>query len=121
MLPAAMHWGRTSFLADRGSCAGDYRYCGEAIFVPKAAAGDAATPETGGYLLVLVNDLRPGLPNTTWLEVLDADDIGAGPIAAIDVGDPLAPGLHGFWTDRVLCAAEGEELPWENDIRSNFP
>lgn len=65
-------------------------------------------------------DLRPGRKHTTWLEVLDAADVSAGPLAAIDIGDALALGLHGSWTDRVLPAVEGEEVPWQSDIRTGF-
>lgn len=72
-------------------------------------------------MLTLVSDIRPGCERTTWLEVLDAADISAGPLAAIDIGDALPPGLHGSWTDRVLRAEEGEAVPWQNDIRANFP
>eukprot|EP00892_Ulva_mutabilis_P000995 jgi/Ulvmu1/10897/UM007_0074.1 len=100
---------------------GDSRYCGEAIFVPSAATSAAAAPSREGYLLALVTDLRRDRPSTTWLEVLDASDIFAGPVAAIDVGEALAPSLHGFWTDRVLRATEDEEVPSVNNIRLDFP
>ena len=51
--------------------------------------------------------------------MLDAADIRAGPLAAIDLQELVPPGLHGYWDEGVcLGPTENEtDLPWENDIR----
>jgi carotenoid cleavage dioxygenase-like enzyme len=99
--------------------AGDKRYCMEPIFVPKtgtsAAVGDVDYNE--GYILVNVNDFQVPGQERTCLEILDAADIAAGPVATIDLEELLAPGLHGSWTARYFGLLTDEQLPFEHDIR----
>ena len=99
---------------------GDGRYCGEPYFVPKPGAevGDTFSGDDG-YILVHVQDLREHGRERTCLEMLDASDIAAGPLAAIDLQELVPPGLHGYWDEGVyLGPTENEaELPWESDIR----
>lgn len=95
------------------------------MFVPKPGATTEDT-FTGneGYILVHVNDLREVGREKTCLEILDASDIAAGPLASIDMQELIPPGLHGFWTEESLGPTESEaRLPaegWENDIRFNL-
>lgn len=103
--------------------AGNGRYCQEPIFVPKADAREATSQVfdgNDGYILVNVTDLRVPGHETTCLEILDAADLQAGPLAVIDLGELVPPGLHGSWTDNYLAQTEHESLPWQNDIRSSL-
>ena len=105
--------------------AGDGRYCLEPFFVPKANAEVGDTIEgNDGYILVHVQDLRVKGEETTWLEILDAEDLAAGPVAAIDLQELIPPGLHGHWSDTQLGPTDNElNLPaegWVNNIRYNL-
>jgi carotenoid cleavage dioxygenase-like enzyme len=95
------------------------RYCGEPVFAPKTHAAEASETFIGddGYILVEVTDLSQEGRETTLLEILDASDIAAGPVAAIDLQELVPPGLHGSWTDAYLGPTPNETLPMQNDIR----
>jgi all-trans-8'-apo-beta-carotenal 15,15'-oxygenase len=96
--------------------AGDYRFCGEPIFVQRRGA----TEEDDGYVLVIVNDRRDIGKYSTALEILDAKDIGAGPVATIHLGEGMPPGLHGSWTERLLERLLHEPVPYAHDIREGL-
>ncbi|MEC3953606.1 carotenoid oxygenase family protein [Nocardia sp. CDC153] len=66
------------------------RVPGEAVFVPAADASG----EDDGYLLTLVGDGRSG---TSELLILDAHDITADPIAAVELPRRVPGGIHGSW------------------------
>ena len=84
---------------------------------PGAAVRGAFTGDDG-YILVHVQDLREEGGERTWLEVLDAADIGAGPLTAIDLQELVPPGLHGYWVDDAyLGPTPNETIPMKNDIR----
>lgn len=97
----------------------------EPFFVPKADAevGDTFDGKNG-YIIVHVQDLRVEGEQTTWLEILDAEQLAAGPVAAINLQELIPPGLHGYWTDVQLGPTENElKLPaegWMNDIKLNL-
>ena len=66
--------------------------CGvqEPVFVPRAPGA----PEGDGYLLVLVNRLSEMRSD---LAVLDARDVGAGPVAIIRLPTRVRSTFHGMW------------------------
>jgi carotenoid cleavage dioxygenase-like enzyme len=66
------------------------RMPGEAVFVP---AHDG-TAEDDGYLLTIVSDLARGASE---LLVLDAKDIAARPLAAVELPRRVPAGIHGSW------------------------
>lgn len=76
--------------------------------------------EDDGYLLVQVSDRRDPKKLRTDLEILDARDIGAGPLARILLPDHTPPGLHGSWCPEYIGAMAGEQVPAVNDVRVNF-
>jgi Retinal pigment epithelial membrane protein len=96
--------------------AGDYRYCGEPIFVQR----QGAEAEDDGYVLVIVNDISDPALRGTALEILNAQNIEAGPVAVIDLGDGMPPGLQGSWTERLLERLPSEPLPYAHDIRDGL-
>jgi carotenoid cleavage dioxygenase-like enzyme len=66
--------------------AGDRRYTQEPVFVPKSSASrDPSKPfdANEGYIMVLVNDMRDPVNPKTCLEILDAENLEAGPLAVI--------------------------------------
>ncbi|NGO70150.1 carotenoid oxygenase family protein [Streptomyces boncukensis] len=69
---------------------GPDRMPGEAVFVP-AAGG---TAEDDGYLLTIVSDLRA---DASQLLVLDAGDLAAAPVAAVELPRRVPAGIHGHW------------------------
>ncbi|MER5213125.1 carotenoid oxygenase family protein [Streptomyces sp. NPDC002838] len=81
--------------------AGPGRLPGEAVFVP--AAGGRA--EDDGYLLTIVSDLAE---DSSELLVLDAGDITAPPIAAVELPRRVPGGIHGSWIpDEAGAGAPG--------------
>ena len=69
---------------------GDGRVAGEFVFVPRAP--DAA--EDDGWLLGLVIEADGA---STALEILDARNIAASPVATIRIPHCVPPGIHGAW------------------------
>ncbi|MFI2028283.1 carotenoid oxygenase family protein [Streptomyces buecherae] len=65
---------------------------GEAVFVP----ADGGVREDDGYLLTLVSDLAD---DTSRLLVLNAADLGSGPLATVDLPHRVPGGIHGSWID----------------------
>jgi all-trans-8'-apo-beta-carotenal 15,15'-oxygenase len=89
-------------------------FVGEPIFVPRprsAAVADSVTPDVGdpqrnaapgednGWLLALVYDAER---HTSALVILDAQDLGRGPLAQIRLKGHLPHGLHGSFTSAVF-------------------
>ena len=70
---------------------GPGRFPGEFVFTPRAA--DAAEDE--GWLVGFVNEADG---KTTALEILDARDIAAPPVATIRIPHRIPPGIHGAWS-----------------------
>jgi carotenoid cleavage dioxygenase-like enzyme len=69
---------------------GEGRMPGEAVFVP-AADGRL---EDEGYLLTIVSDLTA---SASQLLVLDAADLGKGPLAVVELPRRVPAGIHGHW------------------------
>ena len=69
---------------------GPGRIAGEFVFVPRGP--DAAEDE--GWLMGFVIDVDGG---STSLEILNAQDIAAPPIASIRLPHSIPPGIHGAW------------------------
>ena len=65
-------------------------FTSEAIFVPKSE--DA--PEGCGYLLAVVTDMTEG---TSALHIIDAENVGAGPVAVAQLNHRVPVGFHGGW------------------------
>lgn len=66
---------------------------GEAVFVPRRGG----TAEDDGYLLALICDGEKG---NSHLAVLDARDLGRGPVARAYFDHAIPPGFHGKWCPR---------------------
>lgn len=94
--------------------AGPRGFVSEPIFAPRPRAGaDAAmvTPDVGdvldaagadeeqGWLLTLVYDAGR---HESELVILDARDLGRGPVARLPLGHHVPHGLHGAWTSAYL-------------------
>jgi carotenoid cleavage dioxygenase len=62
----------------------------EAIFVPRSEQ----SPEGQGYLLAVVTDMTK---NTSCLQVLDAENISAGPLGTAHLSHRVPIGFHGTW------------------------
>ena len=103
-------------LVNGAASAGDGRYCGEPVFVPRANAKS----QDDGYILTCVHDLSHPDRDTNCMEVLDALDLEAGPVCRIALHDLVPPGLHGSWSSRVVPQAHGEVLPTSGDVRYNL-
>ncbi len=69
---------------------GDNRFGGEAVFAPRLGA----QAEDDGYLICFVQDERLGQSECL---ILDAQDIGAGPVATILVPYRVPYGFHAGW------------------------
>ena len=69
-------------------------FISEAIFVPRSE--DAA--ENEGYLLTVATDLEKG---SSSLAVLDAQNVGAGPLATARLEHRIPVGFHGGWKPAV--------------------
>lgn len=69
---------------------GGLRVPGEFVFVPRAPDAD----EDDGWLLGIVIDAEG---HGSSLEILDARDIEAAPVATIRVPHRIPPGIHGAW------------------------
>lgn len=69
---------------------GPGRIAGEFIFVPR----DAQADEDDGWLLGFVIDADG---TGTALEILDAADIEAAPVATVRLSHRIPPGIHGAW------------------------
>ena len=79
-----------------------YEYCGEPMYARRRDAGDA---EDSGYILsVLLN----GKTEQSELVILQASNIGAGPITRIPLGMAIPHGLHG-------CFADDDEAGWSKE------
>ena len=69
----------------------------EPVLVPSARAAH------NGWLLMVI-DRQVGDDYQSELWVVDADDIGAGPVAKIAVPVPLRPQVHGWWVSAAELA-----------------
>jgi carotenoid cleavage dioxygenase len=69
---------------------GPGRYGSEAPFAPR----DGSTGEDDGYLVSFVTDERDGRSE---VEILDAADIAAGPIARVRLPQRVPVGFHATW------------------------
>jgi all-trans-8'-apo-beta-carotenal 15,15'-oxygenase len=112
-----------------------YEFCGEPAFAPRApkASPDSSAPadrEDDGYLLsVLFN----GRTKESELIILDASDVGRGPVCRIPLGFAVPHGFHGVYTrqtvpwspDEILRRAklhdkmESRDHYW-NEVKSDF-
>ena len=70
---------------------GPGRIAGEFVFIPRRP--DAA--EDDGWLMGFVNEADG---KTTALEILNARDIAAPPVATIRIPHHVPPGIHGAWS-----------------------
>ena len=91
MYNAVARYDHQSGQVDRYSC-GDRAHCftSEAIFVPRS---DTA-PEGDGFLLSVVTDMRD---NHSSLQIMDAQNISAGPLALAHLAHRGPVGFHGGW------------------------
>lgn len=69
---------------------GDGRWGSESPFAPR----DGSTGEDDGYLVTFVTDERDG---SSVVEILDAADIPAGPVATITLPQRVPIGFHATW------------------------
>ena len=69
---------------------GPGRIAGEFVFVPRSQGAE----EDDGWLMGFVIDADGG---GTALEILDAADIEAPPVATVSVLHRIPPGIHGTW------------------------
>ncbi|MBL8554342.1 MAG: carotenoid oxygenase family protein [Phenylobacterium sp.] len=72
---------------------GEGRYGSEAPFAPRVGA----TAEDDGYLVSFVTDM---VENRSECVVVDAADIGAGPVCRIILPHRISSGTHACWADR---------------------
>ena len=71
----------------------------EVVFVPTGGlAGPGGAAEDDGWLLAMTFDAAT---KTSSLVILDAADVGAGPVAKVKLTHAIPHGLHGDWTDVV--------------------
>ena len=73
---------------------GERTFMQEPIFIPKPGGEE----EDDGYVAVIVNDAGR---DASVLHVFDAKKIKDGPVASVDTGEHLPPGLHGYWSESV--------------------
>lgn len=71
---------------------GPGRIAGEFVFVPRSPGAE----EDDGWLMGFVIDADGG---GTALEILDASDFAADPVATIRVPHRIPPGIHGAWLE----------------------
>jgi carotenoid cleavage dioxygenase-like enzyme len=95
--------------------AGDRRYVGEPVFVPRPEASRKS--EDDGYVVVNVHDLSHPERDTCCIEILDGLDLQSGPVCTIALQDLVPPGLHGSWSARVARVGDDESLPTSGDVR----
>ncbi|MCT9928945.1 carotenoid oxygenase family protein [Planotetraspora sp. A-T 1434] len=69
---------------------GEHRYGSEAPFAPR----DGSTGEDDGYLITFVTDEREGASE---VQILDASDLTAGPIARVLLPQRVPLGFHATW------------------------
>ena len=103
---------RTDTNSNARATAGDRRYCGEPVFVPRAGGAEGE-----GYIFTVIQDLSHPEEDRSQLEILDAADLESGPLATIALPDYVPPGLHGSWTSEYVGRGEDEAVPYSNDIR----
>ncbi|GII75276.1 carotenoid cleavage dioxygenase [Sphaerisporangium rufum] len=80
---------------------GPHRYGSEASFAPR----DGGTGEDDGYLVTFVTDEREGASE---VQVLDAADLAAGPVARVLLPTRVPLGFHATWVraDQLRTAGE---------------
>nr|WP_289010777.1 carotenoid oxygenase family protein [uncultured Candidatus Microthrix sp.] len=69
---------------------GPYEACGEAAFAP----APAGTSENDGWLTTFTTDLARDL---SYLDIVDARDVAAGPVARVKLPRRVPFGFHGNW------------------------
>jgi all-trans-8'-apo-beta-carotenal 15,15'-oxygenase len=67
-------------------------YCGEPVFAPKPGASE--TEREPGWVLTEVYDSKSKL---SYLAILEADRLAAGPIATVELTHHVPISLHGCW------------------------
>jgi carotenoid cleavage dioxygenase len=72
---------------------GPGRYGGEAPFAPREGSRDGVGGDDG-YLVSFVTDERDGRSE---VEILDASDIAAGPVARVRLPQRVPMGFHATW------------------------
>jgi carotenoid cleavage dioxygenase-like enzyme len=81
-----------------------YEFCGEPMYAPRQ--GDDGGAEDSGYILsVLYN----GNSNESELLILQASNIGAGPITRIPLGIAIPHGLFGCFAEEARWSADALE------------
>ena len=74
---------------------GMHRFLGEPIFIPNVEKNEQLHfKEDHGWVIAAVYD---AIKATTFLVILDAEDVGSGPICTIDIKRQLPYGFHGSW------------------------
>lgn len=95
--PHVLHWtGLRKFNTDTGECVGAFTDGHEETWYsePWFAPADNATSEDHGYVVVFAwNDEK----KQQQLQVFDAQDLSAGPIARIKLPRRVPAGFHGCW------------------------
>ena len=71
---------------------GDQRFGSEAPFIPRKGA----ETEDDGYLISFITDTRE---NRSECIILDAQNIGDGPVATIRLPHRICSGTHAVWAD----------------------
>lgn len=92
---------------------GPCRFCLEPRFIPRKNGKDRTTlwghpgwREDDGWLIAQLFDSEKC---STEIVILDAADVGKGPVAVIALREPLPSALHACWTSSYYGPAEGGE------------
>ena len=90
-------------VADRYELPAGRLLVSEPTFVPKEGGGDPARggQEDEGYILILASDVVADKIDSSRMLVIDAADLGAGPVAQVELPERVPYGLH------------SEFVPWE--------
>jgi all-trans-8'-apo-beta-carotenal 15,15'-oxygenase len=86
------------------------QWASEPVFVPRPGTG--ADRERDGYLMTLCHD---DARDAGMVMLLDAQDIGAGPVARVWFRDYVTPAFHGHWVGR---GSEDRDQGSEGALRS---
>jgi carotenoid cleavage dioxygenase len=79
------------------------RFGGETVFAPRAGSKG----EDDGYLLTFVADEASGESD---LYVIDAQDVGKGPVAAVRIPQRVPTGYHTWWVSAEEMASQRTSL-----------
>ena len=93
---------------------GLHRFVGEPIFIPNMEKNEKKQfKEDHGWVISAVYD---AVKKTTFLVILNAEDLNSGPICTIDIKRQLPYGFHGSWK----MSKEQKEIKNKMHHRSNF-